>query len=69
MLYYCGLLGYHTKHLLKSITAIENEGGLPYIITVKYDYWIDIKNRPIKVVYTVSDDSESYKINYTWKDR
>ena len=72
ILYYCGLLGMPTRHLLEYSTAVETEGEQTYHFSCDFQYSFDSKERPIKVVYRETEEGEgshSDYIDYTWKDR
>lgn len=71
VLYYCGLLGLPTKHLIESSTAVEYDGGETYNFSSDFQYSFDSQHRPIKVVYREIEEGEgtsSSIIDYSWKN-
>lgn len=71
LFYFLGILGNGTKHLITSSTTTEIDGGQTYKFSSRFDYSFDSKNRPVKMVYTETEDGEGSSTDvaeFMWKD-
>lgn len=68
-MYYCGIFGFPTRHLIASSTATEVEEGETYSFSSTYSYSFDGNNCPVKVIYSETEQgvgTSTDSMEFSW---